>query len=85
MFADDSTAYLIGNNLTEVIDGLNRIADTTHHLCIDRKLTINAEKTQAMLINRQEFVGPLRRLSVGGGEGGDHPVCRLSEMCWGSY
>ena len=66
MFADDTTAYFIGSNVEEVIDGLNRIADTIHHWCIDNKLTINTEKTQAMLITGQKFVGPLRRLSIGG-------------------
>ena len=66
MFADDTTAYFIGNNVEEVIDGLNRIADTIHHWCIDNKLTINTEKTQAMLITRKKFVRPLRRLSIGG-------------------
>ena len=66
MFADDTAAYFIGSNVEEVIDGLNRIADTIHHWCIDSRLTINTEKTQAMLITGIKFVGPLRRLSIGG-------------------
>ena len=31
MFADETIAYFIGNNVEEVIDGLNRIAETIHH------------------------------------------------------
>ena len=52
--------------MEEVIDGLNRMADTIHHWCIDNKLTINTEKSQAMLITEQQFVGSMRTLSIGG-------------------
>ena len=32
MFADDTTAYAIGENIEEVIDGLNRIAADLHKM-----------------------------------------------------
>ena len=65
MFADDTTAYIIGENIEEVIDGLNRIAADLHKWCQRNKMTVNTEKTEVMIIKAATFAGPLRLVLFG--------------------
>ena len=65
LFADDTTIYYIGDDVENVVDGLNRIAGELYQWCIKNKLTVNTDKTEAMLITAKPFVGPLRKLSFG--------------------
>ena len=65
IFADDTTAYVIGENIEEVIDGLNRIAADLHKWCQRNKMTVNTEKTEVMVIKAATFVGPLRPVLFG--------------------
>lgn len=65
LFADDTTIYCIGDNVESVVDSLNRIASQLYQWCIENKLTVNTDKTEAMLITAKPFVGPLRKLGFG--------------------
>ncbi len=65
MFADDTTAFFIGDNVEIVIEGLNQITKVIHTWCIDNKLTVNTEKTEAMLVTKSPFIGPLQKLIFG--------------------
>jgi len=65
LFADDTTIYYIGDNVESVVDSLNRIASELYQWCIENKLTVNTDKTEAMLITAKPFVGPLRKLGFG--------------------
>ena len=64
-FADDTAIYYIGDNVESVVDSLNRIASELYQWCIENKLTVNTDKTEAMLITAKPFVGPLRKLGFG--------------------
>ena len=63
LFADDTTVYYIGNNIEDVLDGLNRI--DLNQWSVKNKLCINREKTEAMIISLRPFIGPLRPLRYG--------------------
>ena len=58
MYADDTTAYCVGDNVDQVLDCLNRIT-RLHSWCVENGLTINTEKTEAMILSRKHFIGPL--------------------------
>ena len=51
--------------LSTVIEGLNQITKVIHMWCIDNKLTVNTEKTEAMLVTNCPFIGPLQKLRFG--------------------
>ena len=65
LFADDTTIYYIGDNVESVVDSLNRIASELYQWCMENKLTVNSDKTEAMLITAKPFVGPLRKFGFG--------------------
>ena len=65
MYADDTTAYCVGDNVDQVVDGLNQITTRLHSWCLENRLTINTEKTEAMILSRKHFIGPLKQLSLG--------------------
>ena len=65
MYADDTTAYCVGKCIEEVVDHLNTITKELNEWCVKNKLTVNTEKTQAMIISAKPFIGPLHKLSFG--------------------
>ena len=58
LFADDTTIYYIGDNVESLVDSLNLIASELYQWCIENKLAVNTDKTEAMLITAKPFVGP---------------------------
>eukprot|EP00112_Aurelia_sp_Birch-Aquarium-sp1_P011809 Seg2483.5 transcript_id=Seg2483.5/GoldUCD/mRNA.D3Y31 product="RNA-directed DNA polymerase from mobile element jockey" protein_id=Seg2483.5/GoldUCD/D3Y31 len=64
MYADDTTASCVGDNVDQVLDGLNKITTSLHSWCVENRLTINTEKTEAMIMSRKHFIGPLKQLSL---------------------
>ena len=50
MYADDTTLHFIGNNVDEVVDGLNQALCKILLWCRNNKLTIHAGKSEAMII-----------------------------------
>ena len=65
MYADDTTIYYIGKEVEEIVDKLNRILKDLYDWCNRNKLTVHSGKTEAMLITRSGFIGPLRHLRYG--------------------
>ena len=65
MYADDTTAYCVGKWIEEVVDHSNTITKELNEWCVKNKLTVNTEKTQAMIISSKPFIGPLHKLSFG--------------------
>ena len=65
LFAGDTTIYHIGDDVESVADSLNRIASELYQWCMKNKLTVNTDKTEAMLVTAKPFVGPLRKHSFG--------------------
>ena len=63
LFADDAIIYYIGDDVESVVDSLNRIASELYQWCIKNKLTVNTDKTEAMLITAKPFVAPLGKPS----------------------
>ncbi len=41
MYADDTTAHVVGNSIDEVIQKLNDVAQQIHSWCIKNKLTVH--------------------------------------------
>ena len=65
MFADDTTVYYIGKKVEEIVDALNRILIDFKSWCDQNRLTVHTGKTEAMLICKHAFVGPMRPLIFG--------------------
>ena len=59
LFADDTTVYYIADHIEGVIDGLNRIRKDLNKWCSQNKMTVNSDKTEAMIISLKPFIGPL--------------------------
>ena len=57
LFADDTTIYYIGDNVQSVVDSLNRIASELYQWCIENKLKVSTDKTEAMLITAKPWFG----------------------------
>ena len=65
MYADDTTGYFVHENVECVIESLSKMLQIINQWCIANKLTINTDKTEAMLITKRPFIGPLQRLTLG--------------------
>ena len=65
LFADDTTFYYVGHDIEEVIDMLNNIGGQVSEWCKRKQLTIHTGKSKAMIITRQDFIGPLRPVMTG--------------------
>ena len=59
LFADDTTVYYIADHIEDVIDGLNHIPKDLNKWCSQNKMTVNSDKTEAMIISLKPFIGPL--------------------------
>ena len=65
LFADDTSAYCFGKNLAEVIDILNHIMGQVHKWCTRNKMYVHPGKSNAMIIKKTPFIGPLRPIYFG--------------------
>ena len=63
--SDVTTLHIIGNNVDEVVNGLNRALSEISLWCRNNKLTIHAGKSEAMIISHRAFCGPLRPIKLG--------------------
>ena len=59
LFADDTTAYEVGNTVDEALKQIqgtaNKFFDHSHR----NSLTIHPEKCKILIVSRERFVGPL--------------------------
>ena len=65
LFADDTNVYCIGNNVEEVVDMLNKVMAQVYDWCMKNKLTVHPGKSEAMIMIKTPFTGPLRPLKYG--------------------
>ena len=57
MYVDDTTAFVVGDCVDEVIQKLNKAAFKINNWC-SRKMTVHRKKSKAMLITTKKFIGP---------------------------
>jgi len=67
MYADDTTIYTIGSSVDQVILSLNGLMAQISMRSTLNKLTIHPVKTEAMILKKQQFFGPLQPLHFGSG------------------
>ena len=65
MFADDTTVYTIGKDTDMIISLLQCILSQLHLWCTANRLIAYESKTEAMIISRSTFIGPLPALRYG--------------------
>ena len=59
MYADDTTAYCIGDNFDTVTKGLNLIFKQIYRWSQRNRLSIYKGKSEAMLLSTKPLIGPL--------------------------
>ena len=62
MYADDTTAYCIGDNFDTVTQRLNLIFKQIHRWSKRNRLSIHNGKSEAMLLSTKPLIGPLQEL-----------------------
>ena len=60
LYADDTTAFVIGKNDNEVVTLLNIVLSKISKCCSINNLTIHPTKWKVILISRKSFTGPLK-------------------------
>ena len=67
MYADDTCNTILHRpaSVDTVCDGLNCILGDVHNWCRNNKLTIHSGKSEAMVINSNSIIGPLKPVSFG--------------------
>ena len=66
LYADDTTAFVIGDNPDDVTIKLNCLLKEICTFCRLNKLTLHSGKSEVMIIQRDQFVGPLLLVTHGG-------------------
>ena len=66
MYADDTTAFVVGDSVDEDVQKLREASSQMNNWCPQNKLTVNAKKSKAMLITTKKFSGPLLPVQMGG-------------------
>jgi hypothetical protein len=66
MYADDTTLTNIGATVGQVILKLNETLGPVSEWCYKNGMTVHPAKTEAMLIKRGTFVGPLPPVQLNG-------------------
>ena len=66
-YADDITVYCIGKNVNQVISSLNETMRQVLMWSVKNRLTIHPIKTEAMILKKSAFVGPLPPFYFGTG------------------
>jgi hypothetical protein len=67
MYADDTTIHCLGPNVDTVIAHLNLIMAEVSKWSSINKLTIHPTKTEAMILQKSPFTGPLPPILFGSG------------------
>ena len=66
LYADDTTAFVVGDNPDDVTIKLNCLFKEICTFCTLNKLTLHSGKSEVMIIQRDQFVGPLLPVTHGG-------------------
>ena len=65
MFADDTTIFTIGENTDNIILTLQSVLDQVYTWCQSNRLIAHESKSEALIISKQSFIGPMPRLTYG--------------------
>ena len=65
MFADDTTIFTVGNNIDIIIKAMQVILDQVLSWCGANRLIAHETKSEALLLSKQRFIGPLLALKYG--------------------
>ena len=68
MFADDTTAFCIGNTVDEVLLKIQKAIADFNKWAKDNFMTIHPVKTELMLLFKSKFIGPLQKICLGPNE-----------------
>ena len=68
MFADDTTAFCIGNTFDEVSFKIQKAIADLNKWAKDNFMTIHPAKTELMLLSKSEFIGSLQNICLGPNE-----------------
>ena len=67
MFADGTTVVVTSESVDMVEDILADLVKDIRKWCSNNKLTIQEDKTEAMVITKRGFVGPMKQLKIAEG------------------
>ena len=65
MFADDTTIFTVGDNIDIIIKAMQVILDQVLSWCGANRLIAHETKSEALLLSKQRFIGPLLPLKYG--------------------
>ena len=65
MYSDDETAFVKGENVDECVTKLNVLATGMNTWCVTKKIKINVDKKEAMIMKRQQFTDPHVPIRIG--------------------
>ena len=68
MFADDTTAFCIGNSVDEVLLNIQKAIVDLNKWAKENFMTIHPAKTDLMLLSKSTFIGPLQNICLGPNE-----------------
>ena len=68
MFADDTTAFCIGNTFDEVLLKIQKAIADLNKWAKDNFMTIHPAKTELTLLSKSKFIGPLQNICLGPNE-----------------
>ena len=66
LYADDITAFFIGKTTDDAVNKMQCLANEITQWYVMNRMTINAKKTDAMIIQKNTFVGPLKPIEIAG-------------------
>jgi len=64
LFADDTTGYVIGNNIDNVLIKLQSDLKKFDEYASKNSLTLHPGKCEVLIISRRKFIGPLPKLEI---------------------
>ena len=64
MYADDTTIYVIGDTVDEIVLVLQEVLDQVYTWCVKNRLIIYEGKSEAMILSTSPFIGPLKPLKL---------------------
>ena len=65
MYADDTTIYVVGNTVDEIVIVLQEVLEQVHTWCLKNRLIVHEGKSEAMILSTSPFTGPMRPLKWG--------------------
>ena len=65
LFADDVTMYCIKKTADEAVAQLDKALDELYDWCILNRLTLDPQKSEAMLICKTRVIGPVALIHIG--------------------